>query len=131
LQAEYGQVLGWAGETETAIAELSALPRASLPASAAVLLADLLLGREHFAAATELYRQALASTPEDHLTRFKLARVLSWQKLFGDALAEYRIMLAATPDDVQLRRHYARTLGWADQTDAAITEWRRTLSATP
>ena len=127
LRAEYGQVLGWAGRRQEAVAALSALPAEALPPAAAVLLADLRLGEEKFAEATELYRRALAAEPDDLPTRFKLARVLSFQKRHDEALAEFDRILSAAPDDVQVRRHRAQVLGWAGRHAEAAAEWRRTL----
>lgn len=127
LKIEYGQVLGWAGRADDAIRVLGGFDRGTLTPAAAVLLADLLLGRREFEPATELYRRALVATPGDGATRFKLARVLSWQKRYGESLAEYRALLAAAPADAQVRRHYAQTLGWAGHLQEAIAEWRQTL----
>lgn len=127
LKAEFGQALGWAGRTEESIDVLASLPRADLPPSAAVLLADLLLGRKDFATAAELYQQAITARPEDTTTRFKLARVLSWLKRYDESLAEYRTLIDSAPGDVQLRRHHAQTLGWAGRVEQSIAEWRQTL----
>ncbi len=127
LMIEYGQVLGWAGRSEDAIRVLGEVDRAALPPAAAVLLADLLLGRKDFAVASEIFRQVLAATPDDGATRFKLARALAWQKRYDEALAEYRTLLTAAPGDAQVRRHYAQTLGWAGRFDEAIAAWRQTL----
>lgn len=127
LKIEYGQVLGWAGRPDDAIRVLGAVDRAALPSAAAVLLADLLLGRKEFAVASELYRQVLAAAPDDGATRFKLARVLAWQKRYDEAFAEYQALLTAAPGDAQVRRHYAQTLGWAGRFDEAIAAWRQTL----
>lgn len=127
LRLEYGQVLGWAGRTDDAIRVLGAVDRTALPPPAAVLLADLLLGRKDFAVAAELYRQVLAAAPGDGATRFKLARVLAWQKRYEEAFAEYQTLLTAAPGDAQVRRHYAQTLGWAGRFDEAIAAWRQTL----
>lgn len=127
LTIEYGQVLGWSGRSDAAIRVLGEVDRAALPPAAAVLLADLLLGRKDFALAADLYRQVLAGTPADGATRFKLARALAWLKRYDEALAEYRALLAAAPGDAQVRRHYAQTLGWAGRLDEAIAEWRQTL----
>ena len=127
LRAEYGQVLGWAGRNEEAVAALSAVPVDSLSPSAAVLLADLTLGDDKLSEATELYRRALAGAPDDHPTRFKLARVLSRQKHYDDALAQFDLILKAAPDDVQVRRHRAQVLGWAGRVEESAAEWRRTL----
>ena len=127
LRAEYGQVLGWAGKREEAVATLSSVPVASLSPSAAVLLADLTLGDNKFAEATELYRHALASAPDDQPTRFKLARVLSWQKRYDESLAEFDLILKAAPADVQVRRHRAQVLGWDGRVEESAAEWRRTL----
>lgn len=127
IRIEYGQVLGWAGRIDDAIRVLGEIDRAALTPAAAVLLADLLLGRREFEAATELYRHALVAAPGDGAIRFKLARVLSWRKRYGESLAEYRALLAAAPADTQVRRHYAQTLGWAGHVPEAIAEWRQTL----
>lgn len=127
LRAEYGQVLGWAGRPAEAKAVLAAVPEESLPAVAAVFLADLWLGDERFADAARLYRRVLAERPADHATRFKLARVLSWQEDYAGSLTEFKRLLDALPEDVQVRRHYAQVLGYAGLVDEAIAEWRRTL----
>jgi tetratricopeptide (TPR) repeat protein len=127
LRAEYGQVLGWAGRREEAVASLSSVPADSLSPAAAVLLADLTLGDNKFAEAAKLYRQALVAAPDDLPTRFKLARVLSWQKRYDEALAEFDLLLEAAPEDVQVRRHRAQVLGWAGRVEESAAEWRRTL----
>jgi tetratricopeptide (TPR) repeat protein len=127
LRAEYGQVLGWAGRREEAVAALSAVPVESLSPAAAVLLADLTLGDNKFAEATKLYRHALVAAPDDLPTRFKLARVLSWQKRYDEALLEFDLLLKTAPADVQVRRHRAQVLGWAGRVEESAAEWRRTL----
>jgi thioredoxin-like negative regulator of GroEL len=129
LRAEYGQVLGWAGRPAEAKTVLAAVTEEDLPPAAAIFLADLWLGDERFADSTRLYRQALAARPEDHATRFKLARVLSWQEDYAGALAEFRCLLEALPGEVQVRRHYAQVLGYAGFLDEAVEQWRRTLPA--
>lgn len=131
LRAERGQVLGWAGRREEAVAELSAVPVAALPAPAAVLLADLILGERKFAEAINLYRRALVLAPDDLPTRFKLARALAWQQRYAESFAEFDRLLAAAPDDVQVRRHRAQVLGWAGRHEEAAAEWKRTLPAAP
>ena len=131
LRAEYGQVLGWSGRRADAVATLSALPAEALSPAAAVLLADLILGDNKFAEATALYRRVLVVAPDDQPTRFKLARVLSWQKHYDESLAEFDILLAAAPGEIQIRRHRAQVLGWAGRVEEATAEWLRTLPATP
>lgn len=127
LRAEYGQVLGWAGQIDEAKAVLLTVPEDDLSAAAAIFLADLLLGDERLGDAARLYRRALGERPEDHATRFKLARVLSWQEDYAASFAEFRRLLQALPDDVQVRRHYAQVLGYAGLVDEAVQAWRRAL----
>lgn len=128
VRQEYGQVLLWAGKIEESFAELSAVPAEKLTPAAAIALGDTHVARKEYDRAESIFRVQLQLRPEDHLTRFKLAEILSWSKRYDESLALYRTILAALPDDEQVRRRYALVLLWAGHVEESAAELRRTLS---
>lgn len=126
-RVEYGQLLGWQGNTEAALSTLGNIDPEALTPAAKILLADLLMGEERTSESIDLYRSVLEKNPNDATTRFKLARCLSFQKDYPAALAQFEHILQAHPGDVQVRRHYAQVLGWSRQPEKAAEAWRQSL----
>lgn len=128
VRQNYGQVLLWAGRTEDAYTELNAVPPEQLSRAGELALADTLVARKDYERAEKIFATQLQRAPDDQLTRFKLAEILSWTKRYDASLALYREILAARPDDLQVRRRYALVLLWSGRSEEAAAELRRTLS---
>jgi len=107
---------------------LNNIPLEQLTPAAAIALGDTLVARRDYDRAEAIFRDQLQKRAEDHVTRFKLAEILSWTKRYDESLALYRIILAALPGDDQVRRRYALVLLWAGRTEESAAELRRTLS---
>lgn len=130
-QAELAVILTWQGKGDEAFELIRKVPEESLDEKGRLALADLHLARANYDKAEPLLRAHLAQQPDDPVTRYKLAEMLSWGKRYEEALKEYRLILAARPDDVQVRRKYAQLLGWTGRHAEAVEELRRTLDVKP
>lgn len=128
VRQDYGLALFWAGHTDAAIATLRAVPAATRSPEARLALADLLVGRQAFAEAEELYRDHLAGQPDDLVAQLKLAHLLSWRGAFTESLQIFDRLVAARPTDVQLQRRRALVLMWSGDHAAAADALQATLA---
>lgn len=127
IRLERARVLFWAGRSAEALPAFEEVPPASLDSESRLALADLYIAGNKFDRAEPLLRAHLKDHPDDPVTSFKLAELLSWTKRYDESLALYRRLLAARPGDVQLRRRFAYVLLWSGDFEASAAELKLTL----
>jgi len=72
------------------------------------------------ATAERSLRRELRADPENPETRFRLARVLSWQEKYAEAEQHYRKLVAQHPENGDFRLGLAQVLVWSGNKDQAI-----------
>ncbi|NOS79033.1 MAG: tetratricopeptide repeat protein [Nitrospira sp.] len=83
--------------------------------------------QKQFPEAIAVYRQYLATRPENDEVRATLAKLLSWQQQWDEASALYRDVLSRHPLDNESRVALGRVLSWQRRYDEATQEYERVL----
>ena len=128
VQIEMAQVLYYQGKHQEALDSLEKIPSGELNDKTVLLKADLYLALKDYPNAETIYKHALEKSPQDDLTKFKLAELLSWQKRYEESILLYKEILATHPEDIQIRRKYAMVLMWMGEDAKAAEELEKTLS---
>jgi len=124
---ELSRVLFWSGKSKEALILLEQVPEEDLEREWLKLKAQLLVTTGEYDRAAPLYRKLVESEEEDHISRYWLAEILSWQGHLKESIREYEILLKARPEDIQLRRKYGMVLSWDGQFERAAEALRKTL----
>jgi tetratricopeptide (TPR) repeat protein len=127
VQIEIAQILYYQGKHKEALQLLEKIPSKDINDKTRLLKADIYLAIKEYLKAETIYYDQLGKFPNDDLTKFKLAELLSWQKRYEESIKLYREILATKPDDMQIRRKYAMVLMWMGEDDEAAQELEKTL----
>jgi tetratricopeptide (TPR) repeat protein len=104
--------------------------------STAVSATSLRLAQEaeaqgRFPEAIKHYREHLEEFPRDEEARFRLARVLGWNKQFTESESMLRQWTANHPDSAAGFLQLARVLSWQEKYEPAVEQYRKALSLDP
>lgn len=127
VRIEIARVLYYQGNNEEALELLENISSRDLDDKSLVLMGDIYLVLKDYQQAELIYQDQLRKFPQDDLTKFKLADLLSWQKRYEESVRLYRQLLVKKPDDVQLRRKYVMVLIWMGEDYEAALELEKTL----
>lgn len=127
VQIEMAQVFYYQGKHKEALELLDRIPPKEINDKTQLLKADIYLALKEYTEAEKIYQNWLKKTPNDVVTKFKLAELLSWQKRYEDSIQLYREILSTKPEDMQIRRKYAMVLMWMGEDEEAATELEKTL----
>jgi len=85
----------------------------------------------HFAEAIAYYREYLAKSPNDAPVRFRLSRVLGWNKEYGESEAILKDWTAQHPTDPQGFFQLGRVLSWDQKYEESIQQFSKGLVLNP
>lgn len=127
VKIEIAQILYYQEKQQEALQFLEEIPQKEMNEETRLLMADIYLALKEYSKAESIYRGRLINIPDDALTKFKLAELLSWQKRYEESIQLYQELLDKRPSDIQIRRKYALVLMWMGEDDEAAKELEKTL----
>jgi len=94
-------------------------------------LIDAALEAERYVEAETLLRKQIDAEATNWDARFRLAKVLSWQKKFTEAEREYQMLLAREPDNADYLLGLSQVLVWRGDAQAALPLLEKAKLLTP